>query len=55
MPKARMISPSVSASAVSRKAPTIGPNSVPMPPMMGPRISSMEREMWKTCSGNRLL
>ena len=33
----------------------IGPNSVPMPPMIGARMISIEREMWKTCSGNRLL
>ena len=41
--------------AVSTNAPRIGPNSVPTPPMIGPRMISIEREMLKTCSGNRLL
>ena len=40
---------------VSTTAPTIGPNRVPMPPMIGPRMISIERLMWKICSGNRLL
>ena len=46
---------SASASPVSTNAPRIGPNSVPMPPMIGPRMISIEREMLNTCSGNRLL
>ena len=40
-----MISSRPSASAVSRKAPMMGPNKVPMPPMMGARISSIERDV----------
>ena len=36
-------------------APRIGPNRVPTPPMIGPRMISMERLMWKICSGKRLL
>ena len=53
--RAQRSSVSASARPVSTKAPRIGPNSVPMPPMIGPRMISIEREMWKTCSGNRLL
>ena len=34
---------SASASPVSRNAPRIGPNSVPTPPMIGPRMISIER------------
>ena len=36
---------SVSASPVRMKAPRIGPNSVPTPPTIGPRMISIEREM----------
>ena len=41
--------------AGQEEAPTKGPNSVPMPPMIGPRTISIERKMLKTWSGNRLL
>ena len=44
-PNAFISSKIASAKPVSRKAPMIGPNSVPMPPMMGARMSSIEREM----------
>ena len=40
-----MISQISSASPVSRNAPRIGPTSVPMPPMIGARINSIEREI----------
>ena len=50
-PKAISVVLSASARPVSTKAPRIGPNSVPMPPMIGPRIISIEREILKTCSG----
>ncbi len=33
----------------------IGPNSVPRPPMIGPKMISIERPMLKTCSGNSVL
>src|SRR5262249_24155029 len=46
---------SSSARPVSTKAPRIGRNSVPTPPMIGPRIISIEREILNTCSGKRLL
>ena len=38
-----------------QKAPRIGPNSVPTPPTIGPRMISIDCEMLNTCSGNRLL
>src|SRR5262249_48381227 len=54
-PSAVKISCMVSDRPVRRNAPMRGPNRVPMPPMIGPKISSIEREMWNTCSGNRML
>ena len=38
-----------------KKLPRMGPNNVPTPPAIGPRMMSIEREILNTCSGNRLL
>ena len=44
-----------SPSGVRIKAPKIGPKSVPTPPTMGARVTSIERSMANVDSGNRLL
>ena len=44
-----------SPSGVRMKAPTTGPNTVPSPPTIGARISSIERPMSNTCAGKQVV